>query len=61
VQKPTLVIAPNTAMAAQLASESDQLFPRTGLRTSSSTTSTTPARGVHAADRHLHREGLDLP
>ena len=43
-QKPTLILAPNKSLAAQLANEMKEFFPTTGWSTSSPTTTTTNPR-----------------
>jgi superfamily II DNA or RNA helicase len=53
VQRPTLVLAPNKTLAAQLANEFRELLPHNAV-----VLRLLPARGVHPADGHLHREGL---
>ena len=46
VQRPTLIIAPNKSLAAQLATELREFFPATGWSTSSPTTTTTSPRPI---------------
>ena len=58
LQRPTLVMAPNKTLAAQLANEFRELLPRQRGRVLRLVLRLLPARGVHPADRHLHREGL---
>ena len=59
VQRPTLVIAPNKSLAAQLANEFREFFPEQPGRVLRLLLRLLPARGLHALERHLHREGLD--
>ena len=56
--KPTLVISHNKTLAAQLYSEFKQFFPRQRGRVFRQLLRLLPARGLHPADGHLHREGF---
>ena len=58
LQRPTLVMAPNKTLAAQLANELRELLPAQRGGVLRLLLRLLPARGVHPADRHLHREGL---
>ena len=58
LQRPTLVMAPNKTLAAQLANEFRELLPNNAVEYFVSLLRLLPARGVHPADGHLHREGL---
>ena len=58
VQRPTLVMAPNKTLAAQLANEFRELLPNNAVEYFVSLLRLLPARGLHPADGHLHREGL---
>ena len=58
LQRPTLVMAPNKTLAAQLANELREMLPNNAVEYFVSLLRLLPARGVHPADRHLHREGL---
>ena len=58
VQKPTLILAPNKSLAAQLAKELREFFPQQPGRVLRQLLRLLPARGVHPVERHLHREGL---
>jgi excinuclease ABC subunit B len=58
VQRPTLVMAPNKTLAAQLANELRELLPEQRGRVLRELLRLLPARGLRPADRHLHREGL---
>ena len=58
VQRPTLVIAPNKSLAAQLANEFREVFPEQRDRVLRQLLRLLPTRGIRPADRHLHREGL---
>ena len=57
VQKPTLVMAPNKTLAAQLASELKEFFPNNSVVYFVSLLRLLPARGLRALVRHVHREG----
>ena len=57
VQRPTLVLAPNKSLAAQLANEFKEFFPDNAVEYFVSLLRLLPARGVHGLERHLHREG----
>ena len=57
VQRPTLVMAPNKSLAAQLANEFRELLPRQRRRVLRQLLRLLPTRGVRPADRHVHREG----
>ena len=56
VQRPTLVIAHNKTLAAQLCSEFREFFPEQRRRVLRLLLRLLPARSLHPADRHLHRE-----
>ena len=56
-RRPTLVIAHNKTLAAQLCSEFRELLPRQRGRVLRQLLRLLPARGVHPVERHLHREG----
>jgi hypothetical protein len=56
VNRPTLVMAHNKTLAAQLYQEFRRFFPRTRSSTSSATTTTTSPRPT-SRQRHVHREG----
>ena len=58
VQRPTLVLAPNKSLAAQLANEFREFFPDNRVEYFVSLLRLLPARGVHRLQRHVHREGL---
>ena len=58
VQKPTLVMAPNKTLAAQLASELKRVLPEQLRGVLRVVLRLLPARGLRALDRHVHREGL---
>ena len=58
VQRPTLVLAHNKTLAAQLANEFRELMPNNAVEYFVSLLRLLPARGLRSADRHLHREGL---
>ena len=58
LQRPTLVLAPNKTLCAQLAKEFSELLPHNAVEYFVSLLRLLPARGLHPADRHLHREGL---
>ena len=55
---PRWCIAPNKSLAAQLANELREFFPAQPGRVLRQLLRLLPARGVHALERHLHREGL---
>ncbi len=57
LQRPTLVMAPNKTLAAQLANELREMLPQQRGRVLRLVLRLLPTRGVHRADRHLHREG----
>ena len=57
VQKPTLVIAHNKTLAAQLCNEFREFFPDNAVEYFVSLLRLLPARGVRPAGRPLHREG----
>ncbi len=57
LNRPTLVISHNKTLAAQLYEEFKELFPRQRGRVLRQLLRLLPARGVHPAARHLHREG----
>ena len=56
-QRPTLVLAPNKSLAAQLAAEFREFFPQQPGRVLRLLLRLLPARGVHPVVRHVHREG----
>ena len=58
VQKPTLVMAPNKTLAAQLYGEFKRVLPAQRGRVFRQLLRLLPARGLRALERHLHREGL---
>ncbi len=58
LQKPTLVIAHNKTLAAQLCNEFREFFPRQRRRVLRQLLRLLPARGVPPVVRHVHREGL---
>jgi excinuclease UvrABC helicase subunit UvrB len=58
LNRPTLVISHNKTLAAQLYEEMHELFPHNAVSYFVSLLRLLPARGVHPAARHLHREGL---
>ena len=58
VQKPTLVIAPNKSLAAQLASEFREFFPDNKVEYFVSYYDYYQPEAYVAVERHLHREGL---
>ncbi len=55
--KPTLIISHNKTLAAQLYEEMQELFPQQRGQLLRQLLRLLPARGVHPAARHLHREG----
>ena len=57
VQRPTLVMSHNKTLAAQLYSEFKEFFPHNAVQLLRQLLRLLPARGVHPAARHLHREG----
>ena len=57
VQRPTLVIAHNKTLAAQLYSEFKEFFPAQRGGVLCLLLRLLPARSLHPAHRHLHREG----
>ena len=57
VQRPTLVLAHNKTLAAQLYGEFKEFFPRQRGRVLRLLLRLLPARGLRAVVRHLHREG----
>ena len=57
VQRPTLVLSHNKTLAAQLYSEFKEFFPHNAVELLRQLLRLLPARGVHSAARHLHREG----
>ena len=58
LERPTLVISHNKTLAAQLYSEFKQFFPRQRGRVFRQLLRLLPARGLHPAVGHLHREGF---
>ena len=58
VQRPTLVMAHNKTLAAQLASEFKEFFPPQRRRVFRLLLRLLPAGGVRSAIGHVHREGL---
>jgi dephospho-CoA kinase len=58
VQRPTLVLAPNKTLAAQLANEFREFFPNNAVEYFVSYYDYYQPEAYMAADRHLHREGL---
>ena len=58
LDKPTLVISHNKTLAAQLYAEFKSFFPRQRRRVFRQLLRLLPARGLHSAHRHLHREGF---
>ena len=58
VQRPTLILAPNKSLAAQLAVRVPGVLPQEPGRVLRLVLRLLPARGVPALDGHLHREGL---
>ena len=59
VNRPTLVLAHNKTLAAQLYQEFKAFFPRQRGRVLRLLLRLLPARGLHPAVGHLHREGSD--
>ena len=59
VQKPTLVLAPNKALAAQLANEFRQFFPKNRVEYFVSYYDYYQPEAYIAQNRHVHREGID--
>jgi excinuclease ABC subunit B len=57
-QKPALIIAHNKTLAAQLYSEFREFFPKNAVELLRQLLRLLPARSLHPAHRHLHREGL---
>ena len=58
VQRPTLVMAPNKTLAAQLFGEFRELFPHNAVEYFVSYYDYYQPEAYIPADRHLHREGL---
>ena len=58
LQRPTLVMAPNKTLAAQLANEFRELLPNNAVEYFVSYYDYYQPEAYIAADRHLHREGL---
>ena len=58
VNKPTLVISHNKTLAAQLYAEFKSFFPQQRRRILRQLLRLLPARGLHPAHRHVHREGF---
>ena len=58
VQRPTLVIAPNKSLAAQLANEFREVFPDNAVEYFVSYYDYYQPEAYVPSDRHLHREGL---
>ncbi len=58
VQKPTLILAHNKTLAAQLYSEMREFFPSNAVEYFVILLRLLPARGLHPPLGHLHREGL---
>ena len=56
VQRPTLVLSHNKTLAAQLYSEFKEFFPHNAVQLLRQLLRLLPARSVHPAARHLHRE-----
>ena len=56
--RPALVLAPNKTLAAQLYSEFREFFPKNAVEYFVSLLRLLPARGLRAAARPVHREGL---
>ena len=54
VQRPAIVLAPNKALAAQLANEFREFFPENRVEYFVSYYDYYQPRGVHRSDRHLH-------
>ena len=59
VQTPTLVMAPNKTLAAQLAAELKEFLPDNAVVYFVSLLRLLSARSLRALDGHLHREGFD--
>ena len=59
VQRPTLVLAPNKTLAAQLYSRVQRVLPAQRRRVLRQLLRLLPARSLYRALRHLYREGLD--
>ena len=57
VQKPTLILAPNKTLAAQLYGEMKSFFPDNAVEYFVQLLRLLPAGGLCPAHRHLHREG----
>ena len=57
LQQPTLVLAHNKTLAAQLATEFKEFFPKNSVEYFVSLLRLLPAGGVRTPHRHLHREG----
>ena len=57
VQRPTLVLAHNKTLAAQLYGEFKEFFPENSVEYFVSLLRLLPARGLRALERHLYREG----
>ena len=58
VQRPTLVLAPNKSLAAQLANEFREFFPNNRVEYFVSYYDYYQPEAYIASQRHLHREGL---
>ena len=58
VQRPTLVLAPNKSLAAQLANEFREFFPENRVEYFVSYYDYYQPEAYIAVERHLHREGL---
>ena len=58
VQRPTLVIAPNKSLAAQLANEFREVFPDNAVEYFVSYYDYYQPEAYIPHDRHVHREGL---
>ena len=56
LQRPTLVLSHNKTLAAQLYSEFKEFFPHNAVQLLRQLLRLLPARSVHPAARHLHRE-----
>ena len=59
INRPTLVLSHNKTLAAQLYQEFKNFFPENRGRVLRLVLRLLPARGVHPADRSVHREGDD--
>ena len=57
LQRPTLVLSHNKTLAAQLYGEFKEFFPHNAVQLLRQLLRLLPARGLHPAARHLHREG----